>query len=86
MYAQEVSSGCQKDIAKLIRKNWALKEALEKKLKQILENPYHFKSLGNLLKGRRRVHIYSCFVLLYIIDEPNKVVKLLKFGHHDEAY
>lgn len=86
MYLLEASPDCKLEIEKLTKKNSAIKEALEKKLKHILENPYHFKPLGNVLKGKRRVHILGCFVLTYTIEEQEKIVKLLKFGHHDEAY
>ena len=85
-YSLEVVQSCQEQIKKRTTKNKPEKEALEKKVKQILENPYHFKPLGNVLKGTRRVHIMGSFVLSYEIIEETKTVKLLKYCHHDEAY
>ncbi len=37
-------------------------------------------------QGFRRVHIMSCFVLTYSIDENAKTIILQDFAHHDEAY
>ena len=68
----------------MTRKNRALGDALRNKISEILENPHHYKPLGNVLHGTRRVHIGS-FVLIYEIAEPS-IVRLLRFSHHDEAY
>jgi mRNA-degrading endonuclease RelE of RelBE toxin-antitoxin system len=55
-------------------------------MKEILENPEHYKPLRHDLAGERRVHILKSFVLKFEIDEENKTVTFLFFGHHDEAY
>lgn len=81
-----VSDACEKSIEKLCKKNSVLKEALEKKMKEILENPQHYKPLKYDLAGERRVHIMKSFVLKFEINEQNKVVRFIFFGHHDEAY
>ncbi len=60
-------------------------DALRNKISEILENPHHYKPLGNVMHGTRRVHIGGCFVLVYEIVEPS-TVNLLSFTHHDEAY
>ncbi len=72
--------------AKLIKKDRKQLEAINKKIKQILKDPYHFKPLKGDMKGARRVHIESSFVLTYEIDESKKVVKLLDYDHHDKVY
>jgi len=71
---------------KLTSKNSVLFDALDSQLKKIKENPYHFKPLGNIMAGFRRVHVLKCFVLTYEIDESRKVVVLKRFSHHGEAY
>lgn len=86
MYSLERTDHCKLQIRKLTSKNKALEVALRKKIEQILENPHHFKPLGNVMAGMRRVHMMGCFVLTYDIDEPNKKVILKRFSHHDEAY
>jgi len=71
---------------KLEKRDKTQLEAISKKITQILQNPYHFKPLRGDLKGRRRVHIDSSFVLTYVIDEQNKIIKLLDYDHHDNIY
>jgi len=61
-------------------------DAINKKVKQILEGPYRFKPLGAILKNKRRVHIYKSFVLVYEIHENEKIVELWDYDHHDNIY
>jgi len=84
-YELDISDVCEESIRKHSKKNAALKTALEKKIRQILENPHHFKPLKNPLQNKRRVQLGS-FVLIYEIDEQTRTVKFLKFSHHDDAY
>ncbi len=86
MYNIEIKPSCHKDIEKLCKKNHILKVALEKKMNEILENPQHYKPLKYNLAGKRRVHIMKNFVLKFEIDEQNKIITFIFFGHHDEAY
>ncbi len=72
---------CFKKLAKRDKKQL---EAVNKKIQQILADPYHFKPLRGDKKGSRRVHIDSSFVLIYEIDE--KTIKLLDYEHHDAVY
>lgn len=86
MYSVEIKPSCQHSIEKLCKKNPVLKEALQKKMQEILQNPSHYKPLRYDLAGSRRVHILKSFVLIYEIDEERKIVVFIFFGHHDEAY
>ena len=86
MYSIEINPSCQKDIDKLCKKNPVLRESLEKKMNEIIQNPQHYKPLKYDLAGERRVHIMKSFVLKFEINEQNKIVSFLFFGHHDEAY
>jgi len=70
---------------KLSKKNPKQFEAIIKKLEEIVQNPHRFKPLSNIMKGVRRVH-FGSFVLVYSIDEKNKVIKLEDYDHHDEIY
>lgn len=54
-------------------------------MKEILESPLHHKPLGNVLKGKRRAHVGS-FVIIFSVDDNEKVVVFLEFDHHDKAY
>ncbi len=86
MHNVEIKHSCQHSIEKLCKKNPVLKEALQKKMQEILQNPSHYKPLRYDLAGERRVHILKSFVLIYEIDEERKIVVFIFFGHHDEAY
>ena len=85
-YSVIVSDECKRSIEKLCKKNNSLREALKNKMNEILENPNHYKPLRYDLTGERRVHIMKSFVLKFEIDENNKAVIFIFFGHHDEAY
>lgn len=85
-YTLDVHPDCQKELQKLCKKNPVLKSAIEKKTSEIIENPYHYKPLQYDLIGERRVHIMKSFVLKFEIVESIKVVRLISFGHHDDAY
>lgn len=81
-----VSDACEKNVEKLCKKNPVLKEALEKKMNEIIKNPQHYKPLKYDLAGEKRVHIMKSFVFKFEVNEQNKVVRFMFFGHHDEAY
>lgn len=86
MYSLEIKPSCQKSIEKLCTKNPVLKNAIEKKMHEILENPYHYKPLRYDLAGERRVHIMNSFVLKFEILGDSQAVRFIFFGHHDDAY
>ncbi len=85
-YSLEVSEELDSKLKKLVKKNKKQLEIINKKVQQILQNPYHFKPLKGDMKGARRVHIDTSFVLTYEIDENNKIIKLLDYDHHDKIY
>ena len=85
-YSLIVSEDCEKRMIKLCGKNPVLEHALKNKIKEILQNPQHYKPLKYNLTGEKRVHIMKSFVLKFKINENTKTVTLLFFGHHDEAY
>ena len=59
---------------------------LDKKIQQIIKDPYHFKNLRGDMHGAYRVHIGKSFVLTYEINEKKRVVRLLDYEHHDKIY
>jgi mRNA-degrading endonuclease RelE of RelBE toxin-antitoxin system len=63
-----------------------LEDAIENKTKHILENPKAFAPLHAPLEGKFHVHIMTSFVLIYSVDETRKVVRFLRFAHHDDAF
>lgn len=85
-YVLDISGEIDKKFSRLAKKNKKQLEIINKKVQQILHNPYHFKTLRGDMHGTRRVHIDKSFVLTYEIDEKNKIVKLLDYDHHDKIY
>lgn len=85
-YQLEISDELDKKFSKLAKKNKKQLQIINKKVQQILDNPYHFKPLRGDMHGARRVHIDKSFVLTYEVDEGNKIIRLLDFDHHDKIY
>jgi len=85
-YAFTFTTLCEKQIDKLCRKNPVLEKALTKKINQIILNPSHYKPLKYDFAGERRVHILRNLILKFTINEQNKIVTFIFFGHHDKAY
>lgn len=85
MYSLEVVERVDKIFKKMEKKDPKQLEIINKKINQILKNPYLFKPLKFPMQHMRRVHIGS-FVLVYDIDESRKIVTIRRYEHHDEVY
>lgn len=81
----EVSPEFENDYRKRCGRNAGLRQAVDRKVNQIISAPLQYKPLRAPLQGLRRVHI-GPFVLIFEPDERREVVRLLRFAHHDEAY
>lgn len=84
-YSPRYAEQLLKKFNKLAKKNKKQLVAINKKIKEILASPYHFKPLRGDLKGSKRVH-FGHFVLTYEIDEDSKEVRFLDYDHHDKIY
>ena len=85
-YTLDISDQLDKQFAKLQKKDRKQLEIIDKKVQELLQNPYHFKPLRGDMHGARRVHIGKSFVLIFEIDEKQKIIRLLDFNHHDVIY
>lgn len=85
MYSLEVRESVDGRFKKLGKKNPKQMMMIEKKIVQILRNPYHFKPLRAPMQHLRRVHVGS-FVLIYSIEEGRKAVIVEDYDHHDNIY
>jgi len=86
MYSLEVRESVDRIFYKLAKKNPKQMRIIDKKIKQVLENPHHFKPLRVPMQHLRRVHIDKSFVLTYSVDEQNKIVIIEDYDHHDNVY
>ena len=86
MYILKVKTGLDKKFKKIQQKDKALLRLIERKVNDILLDPFRFKPLKKPLQNKRRVHIGGSFVLIYEISEKDKTVTLFDFDHHDNIY
>ena len=85
-YSLEIAENLNKIFEKLAKKDKITFQAINKKVSEVLKNPYHYKPLRAPMQNKRRVHISGSFVLIFKVDEERKAVQLLEFEHHDKAY
>lgn len=83
-YQARFTKSIQNDLKK-IKNNILILDRLQNKIKEVLQNPYHYKPLRNKLKNKRRVHVDS-FVLIFEIIVKEKTVLVHLFRHHDIVY
>jgi len=86
MYKLAIKKNLDKKFKRLKKKDRELLKLVDKKVQEILDNPYRFKSLKKPLQNKRRVHVGGSFVLIYDVNENEKIVTLLDFDHHDNIY
>lgn len=86
MYKLAVKESLDKKFKKLQKKDIEMLQLIGRKVQDVLVDPYRFKPLRNPLQNKRRVHIGGSFVLIYEINEKEKIVTLLDFDHHDNIY
>ena len=85
MYKIHVRKKVERVLRKLAKKDKVTSIYISKKIKEIKENPYHFKPLRKPLQNLWRVHIGN-YVLVYSINEKIKTIIIERYKHHDEIY
>ena len=86
MYKLAVKETLDRKFNKLKKKDREMLMLIDSKVKDILDDPYRFKPLKKPLQNKRRVHVGGSFVLIYEINEKERIVTLLDFDHHDNIY
>ncbi len=86
MYRLAIKESLDKKFKKLQKKDKEILRLIHRKVQDILEDPYRFKPLRKPLQNKRRVHVSGSFVLIYEINEKEKIVTLFDFDHHDNIY
>jgi YafQ family addiction module toxin component len=75
----------EKQLKKLKKKDSVLFDRLGKKIKEIKNNPEHYKPLKNILKGNRRAHL-DPFIIIFDINIEKNLITMHYVKHHDKAY
>lgn len=87
MYSLEVKPEADRIFKKLARKNLGQLAIIDKKIREIRENPNHiYKFLRPPLQSFNRVHIDKSFVLIFKIEHKTKAVEIWHYDHHDKIY
>jgi len=86
VYKLAVKENLDKKFKRLQKKDKEMLRLINRKVQDILEDPHRFKPLRKPLQNKRRVHVGGSFVLIYEINEKEKIVTLLDFDHHDNIY
>lgn len=83
-YSAEFSKELERKLTKIQKKNRKQFESIIKKIREIKENPEHYKQLRYDMKHLRRVHIDKSFVLVFEIK--GNTILFQDFDHHDNIY
>jgi mRNA-degrading endonuclease RelE of RelBE toxin-antitoxin system len=75
MYKLAIKKSLDEKFNKLKKKDREMLVLIDRKVQEILDNPYRFKPLRKPLQNKRRVHIGGSFVLIYEVNEDEKIVK-----------
>jgi YafQ family addiction module toxin component len=86
VYRLAIKEKLDSKFKRLQKKDKEMLRLIERKVQDILEDPYRFKPLRKPLQNKRRVHIGGSFVLIYEVNEEEKMVTLFDFDHHDNVY
>ena len=86
MYSYELRKSVEKIFFKLAKKNPMQMLIIEDKIKEIVQNPQHYKNLRKPLNHLKRVHIDKSFVLVFSVDENKKHIVIEDYDHHDKIY
>jgi len=86
MYKLAIKINLDKKFKKFRKKDKDLLHLINRKVQDILNDPHRFKPLRRPLQNKRRVHVGGSFVLIYQINEKEKIITLLDFDHHDNIY
>ena len=86
MYDYELRKSVEAIFLKLAKKSPKQLEIVFRKIEEIVDNPHRYKNLRRPLQHLKRVHIDRSFVLIFSIDEENKLVIVEDYDHHDNVY
>jgi len=90
MFEFDLSDELRHKIKKLAKKSPETAVAINKKIKQIINNDLEiidrYKNLKYGLKDLKRVHILKSFVLTFRVHKDENFILFMDFDHHDNIY
>lgn len=85
-YRLKYTQTFEKQVEKIKKKDKALMEEATKKVEKLQAMPYTGKPLRYRLAPYRSVRVKGKYRLVYRVDEEEKEVILVAFGHRKEIY
>lgn len=85
-YQLKYTQTFEKQIEKIKKKDKVVMEETIKKVEKLREMPYTGKPLKYRLAPYRSVRVKGKYRLVYKVDEEEKEVVLVAFGHRKEIY
>ena len=85
MYKLKIKPNADKIFKKMMRREREQLERINEKIKEILQDPSHYKNLRWPLEDWKRVQI-GHFVLAFSVDENTNTVTIEDYDHHDNIY
>ena len=85
-YRLKYTQTFEKQIEKIKKKDKALMEEAMKKVEKLQQMPYTGKPLEYRLAPYRSVRVKGKYRLVYRVNEEEKEVLLVAFGHRKEIY
>ena len=86
MYDYALRKTVEKTFFKLAAKNREQLERIHNKIEEIRRDPHRYKNLRSPLQHLKRVHIDKSYVLVFSVDDYNKLVIIEDYDHHDRIY
>lgn len=86
MYSFEIKPDLQRKLHKIQKKDSVFFKAARNKIAEIIQNPQHYKNLKYDMSDFKEAHVMKSFVLLFKVDETNKVVYFYDLDHHDNIF
>ncbi len=76
------------ELSKIMKRDKALYAQILKKIAKIAEDPHNTgKWMHNIYAGVKEVHLFhGRFVLMFKIDDEQKVVSIINIEHHPESH
>ena len=82
-----VLESCQKKYHKIIKRNYKLRETIEKILNELRINPFAGEKLHVNFDGCRSIHfLKNKYKIIYQTFEDKKEILVLEIGHRKDCY
>ena len=90
MFDFDMDEGLRALLRKLARKDPVLREAVFKKVSEIIfrnkQTIAVYKNLRHDLHQYKRVHITAQYVLIFSVDTTQNMIHFIELGHRDSVY